>query len=252
MPKTLPKLDRKGKRRRWTKALAAETSYNSHLLAVAKQIRAILKGLAPDGVVEDAGPIVTALRQYAKVIEPWANAVAGFMLADVARRDKAMWFQNSKEMGVEMRRLLTNSPTGTALSNLQEQQVELIKSLPLEAAQRVHSLSLQSIIESSRASDLTKEILATSDIAESRARLIARTEVARASSNLLQTRATSAGSEGYVWRTSGDHDVRPSHRSMEGKYVRWDTPPTLDKLKGHAGTLPNCRCFAEPIFPNDD
>jgi uncharacterized protein with gpF-like domain len=38
---------------------------------------------------------------------------------------------------------------------------------------------------------------------------------------------------------------------MEGKFVRWDEPPTLDNLTGHAGALPNCRCRPEPVIPDE-
>ncbi len=248
----MAKLDRKGKRAQWTKARNGERAYNSALRSVAKQVGAIVKGMAPKGVLSDVKPLLKALTDYAKIIEPWAGSVAGMMLADVARRDKQMWRRHSQEMGTEMRQLLTSdAPVSQALAGLQSEQVTLIKSLPLEAAERVHSLSLQSLIESRRASEVAAEILATESVTEGRARLIARTEVARAASNLTQARSQYAGSDGYIWRTSGDMNVRESHEKMEGKYVRWSEPPTLDNLTGHAGTLPNCRCFAEPIFPND-
>ena len=173
------------------------------------------------------------------------------MLAEVERRDAAMWKQHAKEMGEGVRQAVTNSPVSYALTALQDSQVELITSLLFEAAQRVHDLSLESLIDSRRAAEVARDILATGHVTEARARLIARTEVARASSNLVQVRSQYAGSEGYIWRTSGDFDVRDSHAKMEGKYVRWSSPPTLDKMTGHAGTLPNCRCFAEPMFPDD-
>ncbi|EFO4716945.1 phage head morphogenesis protein, partial [Escherichia coli] len=44
-------------------------------------------------------------------------------------------------------------------------------------------------------------------------------------------------------------DVRHSHREMEGKFVEWGKPPTLDGMTGHAGELPNCRCYKEIVFP---
>lgn len=81
--------------------------------------------------------------------------------------------------------------------------------------------------------------------------LVARTETSRAANNILRTRAEENGSEGYIWRTSRDSTVRPSHKRMEGKYIEWDNPPTLDKLTGHAGTLPNCRCFPEVDILNE-
>lgn len=162
-----------------------------------------------------------------------------------------MWREHSRDMGVALRREIENAPTGEVLRQLQAEQVYLIKSIPLDAAQRVHDLATEATITSTRASEIAKAILASESVSESKARLIARTEVSRAASNLVQARATWAGSDGYIWRTSGDADVRPSHAAMEGKYVRWSSPPTLDNLKGHAGCLPNCRCFSEPMFPDD-
>jgi hypothetical protein len=36
---------------------------------------------------------------------------------------------------------------------------------------------------------------------------------------------------------------------MEGKFVKWDEPPILDKMQGHAGGFPNCRCWPDPEIP---
>ncbi len=211
----------------------------------------IVQGMAPDGSLKNVQALVDTLTRYAEVVAPWADAVAGFMVADVARRDLVMWRRNSGEIGRSIRYEIEHAPTGHVMAQLQAEQVALIKSLPLEAAQRVHRLATEAIPTGARASSMVAEILATGHVTEGRARLIARTETSRASSNLMQARAQHAGSDGYVWRTSMDFDVRPSHAEMEGRYVRWSQPPTLDNLKGHAGCLPNCRCYSEPIFPDD-
>jgi len=80
--------------------------------------------------------------------------------------------------------------------------------------------------------------------------MIARTEIGRASTALTQARSLALGSTGYIWRTAEDGDVRHSHAEMEGKFVSWDRPPTLDGLTGHAGALPNCRCYCEVVLPH--
>lgn len=248
----MDKAARRLKRQRWTKALAAQASYTSKLRSLAKQIGTLVRGLAPDGDPLSTPKVVQALQTYAKLIEPWAGAVANAMVQDVARREAAGWRRQSKEIGRALSIELQKAPTGAALRKLQAEQVELITSLPLKAAERVHELSQEALVSSTRAKDIAQQILNIGDVTEARATLIARTEVARASSNLLQARATFAGSDGYIWRTSGDADVRESHHKMEGVYVRWSSPPTLDKMTGHAGTLPNCRCFAEPVFRDDE
>ena len=67
---------------------------------------------------------------------------------------------------------------------------------------------------------------------------------------ITKARAEHIGSPGYIWRTSKDGAVRPSHRKMEGKLVPWDKPPTLDNYTAHCGEFANCRCFPEPIIPD--
>lgn len=210
----------------------------------------IIKGMAPDGLVKDPEGLAATLLNYAKLIEPWAMAVAEYMIADVWRRDRVMWKKIGKEMSTELRRELEHAPTGLMLKILQEEQVTLIKSIPLQAAERVHALTQEAMLSSTRAATIAKDILETENVTQARATLIARTETSRVASNLVQARAQYVGSEGYIWRTADDGDVRPSHAEMDGKYVRWSHPPKLDNLTGHAGCLPNCRCFADPVFPD--
>lgn len=195
--------------------------------------------------------VVKALEQYATLIEPWAKAAAEYMIADVSRRNAIAWKKHSEDMGKALRAELQYAPTGHVFQRLLGEQVNLIKSLPLDAAKRVHELTTTGLIESRRAESIKNDILATGHVTESRARLIARTEVARTAANLTQARAEFVGSEGYIWRTSGDFDVRPSHQEMEGKYVRWDTKPHLsDGTVTHAGCIYNCRCWPEPVLPD--
>ena len=233
-------------------ARRAESNYNSRLRQVAKQIGAIIKGLAPDGEVKDLTEMKLALGRYADLLRPWARSVANYMLADVARRDYKMWQQNSLDISRAMRSEILNAPTGSAYASLMMDQVELITSMPLEASLRVHELAQEGMIRGTRSAEIKKEILRSGLVSESKARLIARTEVARSAATFTQARATYAGSEGYIWRTSKDSDVRPLHQEMEGKYVEWSKPPKLEASLApyHAGCGPNCRCFAEPVLPD--
>lgn len=173
------------------------------------------------------------------------------MVADVARRNERMWKEVGKEMGRGIRDELKRSPQAAIYHDLQRENVELITSIPKKAADRVQQLTQEALSTGRRAESISREIMASEKVSKSKARLIARTEVARAQATLTQARAMQAGSEGYIWRTSTDADVRDTHKAMEGKYVRWDSPPKTDKSLDpyHAGCGPNCRCYAEPIFP---
>ncbi len=189
---------------------------------------------------------------YAYLLEPWARSVARYMIADVNRRDARMWKANGEHMSKAIRAELQFTPTGVLHAALLDEQVALIKSLPLEAAQRVQKLTVMGLSDSRRAADIAKEIMRTGEVTKSRATLIARTEVARTAATFTQARAEFAGSKGYIWRTSKDGDVRDTHRHMEGKYVAWNDPPKTDKglAPYHAGCGPNCRCFPEPVLPD--
>jgi SPP1 gp7 family putative phage head morphogenesis protein len=210
----------------------------------------IVKGFASGGKPQHA-KAVAALKQYAKLIEPWALSVANYMIADVNRRDRNMWKKHAKEMGQAMRIEVDYAPTGALLHERLAEQVHLITSLPLDAAQRVHEMTTEALSTGQRAKEIAAEILRTGEVTEARARLIARTEVARTASLLTQARAEFVGSEGYIWRTAGDSDVRDSHAEMEGKYIRWSKPPKLsDGTVTHAGQIYNCRCYCEPVLPD--
>lgn len=246
-------LDRTGKRGRWQAARASESAYNTRLRQVARVVDQIVRGYAGDllSPAQEAR-LRGALSEYARILQPYARAVARYMLADVERRSRRQWEENSKDMSRAMRIEIAQAPTGMLLTALEDEQVGLITSLPLKAAKRVQDLSIDALSTARRHEDVMKDILATGKVTESRARLIARTEVSRAQCNLTQARAQYAGSEGYIWRTSRDGDVRDTHRAMEGRYVRWDAPPKTDKNLDpyHAGCGPNCRCWAEPVLPD--
>lgn len=195
--------------------------------------------------------MIQLLRGYADLLGPWAESAAAFMVADVARRNLRGWEQVSSAMADGIRSELAQAPTGAYYSQLMREQVGLIKSLPLSAAERIQELSTAGIASGRRAEDLVGEILGQGAVSASRARLIARTEVSRAAATFTQARARYAGSEGYIWRTSGDGDVRDTHRKMNGRFVRWDDPPKTDKNLApyHAGCGPNCRCYPDPVLP---
>lgn len=193
--------------------------------------------------------ITSSLRRYSETLTPWAQAAGERMVNEVAARNEAEWKGMSQEIAASLARDIARAPIGVVIREQVQNQVTLIKSLPLEAALRVQDLAMKAALEGRRTKDIEEEILRTGDVTKSRATLIARTEVGRAQTEITKARAKIAGSEGYIWRTVKDRAVRPSHRAMEGKFVRWDEAPTLDGLTGHAGAIPNCRCYCEVVLP---
>ncbi|MBB4017370.1 SPP1 gp7 family putative phage head morphogenesis protein [Chelatococcus caeni] len=240
----------RSQRSAFTRARKLEARYAAQLRRIARHVGEIVEAFPP-GDPEALPRLDAALQRYAETIRPWAEAVGQRMVSEIAARDERAWMQASREMAAELRREIRTAPTGQAMREALAEQVKLITSLPTEAAERVHRLTLEGIENASRASEIAKEIMRSGEVTESRANLIARTEVGRVSTELTKARAKHIGSTGYIWRTAGDSDVRDSHRRMAGKFVAWDDPPTLDGLTGHAGALPNCRCYPEPVIPEE-
>lgn len=207
-----------------------------------------------DGSQTSARTAMMHLRQYADIINPWAKSVASKIFNDVARQEEKQWRTLSRDISSGLRHQMQNTAIGQVARSMIEENIYWMKSVPLHAADRIadiQSRAIEAMSRGKRPTELMEAILRTGDVAKSRARLIARTEIARATQALTQARATAIGSEGYIWRTAHDPDVRHSHAHMEGKFVRWENPPTLDGMTGHAGTLPNCRCYCDVVIPEN-
>ncbi|WP_446903007.1 phage head morphogenesis protein [Burkholderia sp. YIM B11467] len=228
-----------------------ERRYRAQLRKIGGQVGVLVDGF-PAGDPASASFIEEMLRRYADALTPWAEVTAAQMIADLNRKDEQAWMRRAADMSKAMRDEIRGAPTGEMMRALMTEQVTLIKSIPLEAAQRVHRLTIERMEGGGRAAEISKMIQASGDVAKSRADLIARTEVSRAASNLTEARALHVGSPGYFWRTSEDSDVRIDHRILEGRFIPWDQPPIADRRTGrraHAGCIYGCRCWQEVVLP---
>lgn len=214
------------------------------------QINEIVTG-SYDGSQDSANRISSTLIDYSELINDWVETVGRKMFSQVEQEEWQQWRSVSEEISAGLRDVVGNTPVGAVAQDIVVRQIQYMKSLPLEAASRVteiQSRAVEAVIRGERPDALYEMIMQTGDVAAGRAKMIARTEIGRATGALTQARALSVGSEGYWWRIEGA-GTRKSHRKMKDKFVRWDNPPTLDGLTGHAGCLPNCQCWSEVHIP---
>ena len=265
-PRQILATERRNTRLRFSRSRVVEREFQSQLSSVGRGIGNIIKGFLEAGKVTDADGLDEAMSAYSLLLAPWAAAVSARMQAQVSQGDKKAWTQLSRSLGSNLHRLIESAPLGAVLKGLQEEQVALITSLPTEAAQRVHQLTREAIVSGRRAEDIARELARSGQVTVNRAKLIARTEVARTASMLTQTRAMHIGSTGYFWETVGDSDVRPavnlspnekakfigSHRALQGKYFEWNNPPVSGQRGERAapGQIYNCRCWPSPLLPD--
>lgn len=95
-----------------------------------------------------------------------------------------------------------------------------------------------------RVEDLKSQLLERGNVSDSRAELIARDQTLKLNGAITQIRQQNAGVDRYVWSTSLDERVRPTHAALEGKTFAWSSPPDV----GHPGQDYQCRCVAVPAI----
>lgn len=228
---------------RYARALRNVARYSSNLVMLYVQ----------GHTIPNAPGLARAVTEYVAALTPWANSRAFEMLKAVDSANRRYWQAQARAQSRAVRLELAETPIAETVRRLLGEQVQLITSLPVKAAERAQTLAREAVVDGTRNAQIAEEIAKTPGVTESRALLIARTETAKANSVITQTRAVSVGSAGYIWRTVHDEAVRESHAEMDGQYVRWDSPPTLsDGTTTHAGQIYNCRCFAEPALPARD
>lgn len=132
----------------------------------------------------------------------------------------------------------------TLLNNWVERNVGLITETNTEQVKKLEGLFRDSAFSGVRAKALESGVAEILARTQSRIELIALDQVQKLGGQLDQLRQTSAGIEGYYWRSARDERVRAKHAELEGQYFRWDSPPD----EGHPGQAIRCRCDAEPAI----
>jgi SPP1 gp7 family putative phage head morphogenesis protein len=277
------KAKREQKKNKFKASTAAERDFYRAIKKVAEQSGHIVDAYTSGAQIRDLKQMTKALDDYSKQLEPWAKRQSEKLLEAVSRSNVRAYQKQSKTIGkilrAEQKLHFGLSPVAKAL---QDEQVALIKSLPVEAGLRAQRIAAENFLSGTRAQvdpelverflrerrntiemnnlfaqqagtkEFAEEMERSTEVAVNRAKLIARTETARANAAFVQTRASSVGSRGYIWRTTMDGAERHSHAKMNGKYVEYDSPPLLsDGTRGHAGTFPNCRCWQDVVLPED-
>lgn len=256
--------DAKTIRGKFKPSTAAEKQFYRQLRKVAEASGHLVHQHLDGVVIHNDRELQDELLRYADKLTPWAKRQAARMLEQVEKSNKRAYQNKSKAIGIALRLGVAEKNVGNVALALLNEQVGLIRSIPLEAGLRAQKIAFEAVLHGVRAApdedtirQFEEQMGMTTEVATSRALLIARTEVARSNAVINEARAKAVGSNQYRWHNSGDDAVRHSHKFYKGKRLQgmifsWDSPPTLeDGMTGHPGTFPNCRCFAEPVFSDE-
>lgn len=132
----------------------------------------------------------------------------------------------------------------TQLKLFQNQNSDLITKLGSDQKERVQQTLYSNLSQGNGIEKIEEELKKSEGIGENRARLIARDQTNKFNGQLTQLRQQELGITSYVWTTSQDERVRPTHRVLDGETFTWEKGPKI----GHPGSEINCRCIAQPVI----
>jgi SPP1 gp7 family putative phage head morphogenesis protein len=196
-----------------------------------------------DYTLASASKMVTGLMEFNA--QTWKEAASKSM------RGKMIYQSLQNEL---------HGPVGFHMRQLIEHNAQLISTFPETIAKQVNKYIAEESLKGKRASEITKQLVTQfPEVTKNRLALIARTETSKTSTELTRVRAENLNIQWYVWKTSKDQRVRPSHKLMDGVLCSWQDPPNpeaLDNEKAYGNYAPgdtfNCRCYPAPLVDYDD
>jgi SPP1 gp7 family putative phage head morphogenesis protein len=132
------------------------------------------------------------------------------------------------------------------LSSFATDNQKLIKSIKTQYVNEVGAVVQQAVSEGKRAEEIQTLIQERGKVSKARARLIARDQIGKLTSQLDRQRHENAGITGYMWRGVRDNRERRLHLDREGVHFDYASPPKKTPDDGAPGIPINCRCYAEP------
>lgn len=159
-----------------------------------------------------------------------------------AGADRATFRKLGNSLGVNLRK--DDPVIGAQIDQFAREGTDLIRSLAAEQVDDLLPRLLAAHEKGDRVEAIRAMIQERYGVAKSRATLIARDQIGKLNGKIVKVRHAEAGITEYIWSTSSDERVRPSHKALNGTRQRWDVPPAV----GHPGEDIQCRCSAIPVI----
>lgn len=212
-----------------------------------------------------SGNLVDKINDYveSKAFDEFVSAVAGTMVSNLFGDIGKSWREAARldSNGRLIYDLLMDDLSGQRGDRIRQivaDNAKLIRSLPQSVADDVTAYVMRETLKGRRSEDIEKDLYKLFPRrSKARAKLIARTETAKAQSALLRSDCELVGAEYYIWRSTHDVRTRTAHSHMDGIICNWNDPPNPERLfrenkvkpygEYHPGETFNCRCYAVPL-----
>lgn len=180
------------------------------------------------------------------MIRAAADQVSQLLRLEGRRHTKAWMTSARKAFGIDLSSVVKEEDLEAYLEQAALRNASLISGLGDDLIKRVQMETTNALIAGESASSLQERIRKQLGISDNRARLIARDQTSKLTSDLNRVRHQQAGIEEYIWRTSHDERVRERHRKLEGLRYKYGEPTGAeDGLP--PGQPIQCRCVAQAV-----
>lgn len=189
----------------------------------------------------------SALRLLVGAMVRSASDQVGQLLKLEGRRHTRAWMAAARRtFGVDLSSVISEDDLGDYLDAAALRNSSLIRGMADDLLKRVAQETTTALIGGESAAQLQKRLKRQLEIADSRARLIARDQTSKLTSDLNRRRHEEAGVDSYVWRTSQDERVRPRHARLEGTKYRYGEPTGAEEGLPPGQPI-QCRCTAQGV-----
>lgn len=152
-----------------------------------------------------------------------------------------------KTLGIDLAGVVRGSDLEPAIDQMAQRNAALIAGLADDLVTRIKARTITAVLNGETAAGLKRDLVDLFGISDRRAKVIARDQIAKTTSDLNRLRHQQAGVVEYIWRTSADERVRPRHAALDGRKYRYDEPTGAEQ-----GLPPGqpimCRCWARAVI----
>lgn len=191
------------------------------------------------------------LRALAVQLGVIAEGIVGRILMLESGRHTEKWKSAVRStIGIDVDAVVGQEDLTEYLDMAVARNASLIKSLSDQVVKDVEQATYRAITLGRTSKQLRSELTGRFKVADSRAKLIARDQMAKLTSDLNRIRHTQAGVLRYEWSTSRDERVRPRHRKLDGTEYRYGEPTGAEEGLPPGQPI-QCRCVARGIVVID-
>lgn len=195
--------------------------------------------------------VFESLKQLAVRLGVIAEGMVGRILRMESERHTKKWLASVRStIGIDLAAVVSQEDLAEYLTTAAARNASLIKSLGDDAVKRVEQATYQAILQGQTAAQLRKRMTEEFGVLDSRAKLIARDQVSKLTSDLNRRRHEQAGVTSYVWMSSRDERVRERHRALDGKEYKYGEPTGAEQGLPPGQPI-QCRCVARGIVEID-